>query len=73
MKIVVEKIKKPKKFGGLIQVIGLLGIIFSIINLFTIDLKFSGWWIFIPSIILYFAGMRLNSTIEKETTFKEWN
>lgn len=71
MKIIVEKIKKPNRFGSVIQVIGLLGIVFSIINLFTIDLKFSGWWIFIPSIVLYFTGMRLSSSIEKETTFKE--
>lgn len=71
MRIVIEKIKKPNKFGGTIQIIGILGIIFSIVNLFAIDLKFSGWWIFIPSVVLYLVGMYLGSSVEKEISFEK--
>lgn len=60
-------VKKPIKGAKTIQWIGLIGIIWWILELMwkITDLGFPKWYIIVPSVVLYIIGMIMGAEIEK--------
>lgn len=57
-----KQIKKPFKYGGFIQNIGLLGLGFILIDYFLLHMNVPQWLGFVFA-LMYLVGMYMNMTI----------